>query len=185
MDTALTWFIRIWIVIALAVNVAGARLAMSDSAWKALEIFSPFSLTNLVAEIILFSPAFLALSWREKRRAKAGAASAAPAARFQGDPRSAPRDDKAGLRGSTRPVDLDEKAGLRRDTQPASRDDKTESRRDTQPAKRDDKTEPRRDTQPAKRANIAGLRGDIRSATRELDEQLERMFENFPPKRPV
>jgi hypothetical protein len=170
MDTALTWFIRIWIVIAVAANVAGARLAMSDSAWKTLEIFTPFSLTNLIAEIILFSPAFLAFTWREKRRAKAGPAHAAPQAEVQRDVRSAPRDDKAGLRASTRPAEPDDKARLPRATQTASRDDKTEPRRDTQPAKRDD---------------IAGLRGDIRSATRELDEQLERMFENFPPKRPV
>jgi hypothetical protein len=138
MDTALTWFIRIWIVIGVALNIAGAGLAMTDSKWKALEIFRPFSMVNLAAEIIVFSPAFLAYSWREKRRAKSRPARAAPHAELRRDTRSAERDDKAGLRGDTRSAERDHKARLRGDTRVA-----------------------------------------------EFDEQVERIFENFPPKRPI
>jgi hypothetical protein len=153
MDTALTWFIRIWIVIGVGVNIVAAGLVMNDAAWKALEIFKPFSEANLVAQVIVFSPAVLAYIWRAKRRAKAGPARATPHAVLRPDTPSAARDDKVGLRRDIRPVERDDKAGLRGDTRPAERDQK------------------------------AGLRGDLRSA--EPDEQFERLFENFPPKRPI
>jgi len=151
MDTALTWFIRIWIVTGVALNVAA--VVMTGDAWKALEIFKPFSLMNLAAEVVVFSPAILAYIWREKRRAKAGPARAAPHAVLRRDTPSAARDDRAGVRRDIRPAERDDRAGLRGDTRPAERDPKT------------------------------GLRGDTRSAA--PDEQFERLFENFPPKRPI
>jgi hypothetical protein len=151
MDTVLTWFIRMWIGIGVALNVAAAGLVIG--VWKELEIFRPFSVANLVAQVIVFSPAVLAYTWREKRRAKTRSAHAAPHAGSQADFRFAERDDKAGLRGDTRSDERDDRAGLRRDTRSDERDQKV------------------------------GSRGGIRSAER--DERFERIFENFPPKRPI
>jgi hypothetical protein len=151
MDTALTWFIRFWIVIGVALNIAA--VVMTGDAWKALEIFKAFSVMNLAVEVVVFSPAILAYIWREKRRAKAGPARAAPPAALRRDTPSAARDDRAGSRRDIRPAERDDRAGLRGDTRSAERDPK------------------------------AGLRGDIRSAA--PDEQFERLFENFPPKRPI
>jgi hypothetical protein len=153
MDTALTWFIRIWIVIGVALNVVLAGWVMTRDAWKGLEIFKPFSIVNLAAEVLVFSPAILAYIWREKRRAKAAPAHAAPQAVLRRDTPSADRDAKAILRATSRAAERDERPALRGDTRSADRDPK------------------------------AGLRGDLRSA--EPDEQFERLFENFPPKRPI
>jgi hypothetical protein len=168
MDTALTWFIRIWIVIGVALNVVAAGLGMNDAAWKALEIVKPFSIVNVAAEVVVFAPAIFAYIWREKRRAKAGPARAAPQAVLRRDTPSAERDDKVGLRRDIRPAERDDRAGLRGDARSAERDQKIGLRRDTRPAERDQKI---------------GSRGDLRSA--EPDEQFERLFENFPPKRPI
>jgi hypothetical protein len=74
-------------------------------------------------------------------------------------------------------------AVLRRDTASAARDDKVGLRRDIRPAERDDRAGLRGDTRPAERDPQTGLRGDLRS--NEPDEQFERLFENFPPKRPI
>jgi hypothetical protein len=166
MDTALTWLIRFWIVVAVALNIAA--VVMTGGAWKELEIFRPLSLANLVAQVIVFSPAVLAYIWREKRRAKAGPTRAAPHAGSQADTPSAARDDKVGLRRDIRPVEREDRAGVRGDIRPAERDDRAGLRGDTRSAERDPK---------------AGLRGNLRSA--EPDEQFERLFENFPPKRPI
>jgi hypothetical protein len=166
MDAALTWFIRVWVVIGVALNIAA--VAMTGEAWKALELFKPFSIVNLAAEVVVFSPALLAYIWREKRRAKAGPEHAAPQAGLRRDSPSVARDDKVGVRREIRPAERDDRAALRGDTRPPERDPKAGLRGDTRPAERDPKP---------------GLRGDLRSA--EPDEQFERLFENFPPKRPI
>jgi hypothetical protein len=94
MDKALTWFMRVWIVIGIALNIVGAGLVMTDGVWKTLEIFRPFTLANVAAEVIVFSPVFLAYCWRGQRRVKAAPARAATAATVQGDRRVAGREDQ-------------------------------------------------------------------------------------------
>jgi membrane protein implicated in regulation of membrane protease activity len=74
MDRALLWFVRIWIGIAIAINViAVAGFFMSaqgfwDGWHKVAEIYSPFNLINWLAEVVLISPAVGAYAWLERRR---------------------------------------------------------------------------------------------------------------------
>jgi hypothetical protein len=74
-DKYLTWFIRIWVGIAILVNlfsIFGLVIA-GGSFWMALksiwEVFNPWNLWNFFAELLLFSPAIGAAAWRRKRRA--------------------------------------------------------------------------------------------------------------------
>lgn len=74
MDTALTWFIRIWIGIVIFLNViaiTGFFLTAPDfaSGWqRTAATYSPFNVWNFLMEIITLSPAIGAYFWREKRR---------------------------------------------------------------------------------------------------------------------
>ena len=74
MDSALTWFIRGWVTLAVIVNVIaiGGIFVEASNFWdgwnRATEIYSPFNLWNVATEIILLSPAIGAYYWREQRR---------------------------------------------------------------------------------------------------------------------
>jgi hypothetical protein len=74
MDRALQWFIRIWVAIAVAVNIiaiAGFFIGAHGfwAGWaKVSEIYSPFNLTNYVVELVLVSPAIGAYWWLERRK---------------------------------------------------------------------------------------------------------------------
>jgi len=76
MDKALTWFIRLWLGLALLVNLAAVAGLMltAPGFWAGLgrvaEIYSPFNVINYLAELALLSPALGAYLWREKRRAR-------------------------------------------------------------------------------------------------------------------
>jgi hypothetical protein len=91
---------------------------------------------NLVAQVIVFSPAVLAYTWREKRRAKTRSAHAAPHAGSQADFRFAERDDKAGLRGDTRSDERDQKVASRGGIRSAERDERFERIFENFPPKR-------------------------------------------------
>ncbi|WP_425417017.1 hypothetical protein [Oricola indica] len=74
MDKVLTWFIRLWVALALGINaIAIAGMFMANGFWGGLaqmrEIFSPFNIINYIAEILLLSPALGAYWWLERRKA--------------------------------------------------------------------------------------------------------------------
>lgn len=74
MDRTLTWFIRIWIALAVLINVAaifGLLLTAPTlgEGWSQVrDIYSPFNVVNYIAEVALFSPALIAMRWRDRRR---------------------------------------------------------------------------------------------------------------------
>lgn len=74
MEATLTWFIRIWVGLAVALNalaIIGIFLAEPTfwAGWaRVAKTFNPFNVTNFAAEMLLLSPAFAAYAWREKRR---------------------------------------------------------------------------------------------------------------------
>lgn len=76
MDKALTWFIRIWVALAILVNViAIAGFIMGaptiGEGWaRVQDIYSPFNVINYILELVLVSPALGAYFWRERRRKK-------------------------------------------------------------------------------------------------------------------
>lgn len=73
MHSALTWFIRVWIGLAILVNLVAvvSIIYFAPTFWegvdKVAEIFNPFNVFNLAMEILLLSPALLALWWRDAR----------------------------------------------------------------------------------------------------------------------
>jgi hypothetical protein len=73
MNRALLWFVRVWVGIAIAVNViAVAGFFMSahgfwDGWHRVAEIYSPFNLTNYLMEVALLSPAIGAYAWLQRR----------------------------------------------------------------------------------------------------------------------
>ena len=81
MDKVLTWFIRIWVALAVLVNLmAIAGLFMgAESFWqgwqRVTETYSPFNVVNMIAEMVLFAPAIGAYVWRDRRRKRAQAPS--------------------------------------------------------------------------------------------------------------
>ena len=76
MDTALTWFIRVWVALAVVVNLISISglILTSPSLWdgwqRVAEIYNPFNVWNVIMEVALFSPAVGAYCWREARRNK-------------------------------------------------------------------------------------------------------------------
>ena len=77
MDRFLTWFIRIWIALAVFVNVISiiGLFLGADSFWhgwqRVADIYSPFNVINFIMEIVLISPAIGAYLWLKRRRKKA------------------------------------------------------------------------------------------------------------------
>lgn len=76
MDKVLTWFIRIWIGLAVLVNVISiiGLFIGADNFWhgwqRVGDTYSPFNVINYVMEILLLSPAIGAYFWLERRRKK-------------------------------------------------------------------------------------------------------------------
>lgn len=74
MDRALLWFVRVWVALAIAVNViAVAGFFMGahgfwDGWHQVAEIYSPFNVRNWLAEMVLLSPAIGAYAWLQRRR---------------------------------------------------------------------------------------------------------------------
>ena len=74
MDRALTWFIRVWVALAIAVNVLAiiGFVTSSETGWQAwqkiIDTYSPFNVINYALELVLLSPAIGAYIWRERRR---------------------------------------------------------------------------------------------------------------------
>lgn len=75
MNTALKWFIYIWVALAIVINLAsmGMLLAVHGlwDGWAAIrEIWNPFNVVNLFAEFVLLSPALAAQYWLQRRLLK-------------------------------------------------------------------------------------------------------------------
>ncbi|MER8422456.1 hypothetical protein [Mesorhizobium sp. M1403] len=75
MDKTLTWFIRIWIALALGVNVVAiSGMFMANGFWGGLthvqDTYSPYNIINYVMEVVLLSPALAAFWWQERRRSQ-------------------------------------------------------------------------------------------------------------------
>jgi hypothetical protein len=73
MNKVLQWFIGIWIVFAVLVNVVSiAGMFMHDGFWGGLgrmqDTYSPFNIFNWIMEVVLLSPALLAAWWLEQRK---------------------------------------------------------------------------------------------------------------------
>lgn len=74
LDKALTWFIRGWVALVVALNLfsIAAIFIVADSVGAGLSrlwsIFSPYNLTNYFLEVALLSPAIGAALWRDNRR---------------------------------------------------------------------------------------------------------------------
>jgi hypothetical protein len=74
MDKALTWFIRVWLVLVLLANVAAVvgfflgTATVWDGWMKVKETYSPFNIANFVMEMAVLSPALGAMYWRDRRR---------------------------------------------------------------------------------------------------------------------
>lgn len=84
MDRALSWFASAWVALAVLVNLV-AILGLFIGAptfWSGIgsvqHIYGLFNLANVVAEIVLLSPAIGALSWRDRRRKRAAARAGLP-----------------------------------------------------------------------------------------------------------
>lgn len=79
MDTALTWFMRIWIGLVVALNVIGiiGFFLTAPSLWEGwlwvAEIYSPFNVVNYLAEIVSLSPAIGAHYLRGRLRTRRAA----------------------------------------------------------------------------------------------------------------
>ena len=90
MDRALRWFIRVWIAIAIVVNVisiAGFFVAAGSfwAGWQRVtEIYGPFNLYNYVAEVVLLLPAVGAYMWLLRRQRRAGSVPSMSAQEAQG-----------------------------------------------------------------------------------------------------
>jgi hypothetical protein len=72
MNTALRWFVRIWAALAILVNLGSiAALFAAYGFWAGWgmvqEIWNPFNVVNVLAEIVLLSPALAAQYWLNKR----------------------------------------------------------------------------------------------------------------------
>lgn len=76
MDKILTWFMYLWIALALAINaiaVTGFFWAAHSfwAGWQQVaEVYGPYNVKNYIAELILILPAFGAFLWRERLRKK-------------------------------------------------------------------------------------------------------------------
>jgi hypothetical protein len=74
MNTALSWFIRIWVGLVVILNLVGIVSILIASptvgdAWNNItEIYSPFNVINVIAEVVALSPALGAYLWLEKRK---------------------------------------------------------------------------------------------------------------------
>lgn len=77
MHSVLTWFIRVWIGLAILVNLVAvvSIIYFAPTFWdgvgKVAEIFNPFNVFNMAMEVLLLSPAFIAMWWRSKRATSA------------------------------------------------------------------------------------------------------------------
>lgn len=75
MDNALTWFIRVWIALFIAINLLGMAATFAvHGFWGGISevqrILNPFNIANIIFQIMLLSPALAAYWWREKRRVR-------------------------------------------------------------------------------------------------------------------
>ena len=76
MNKALRIFVKVWIGVAILVNVIAviAMLVLAESLWAGLNrfchVYSPFNLWNWVAEVVLLSPAIGAELWLQKRQSR-------------------------------------------------------------------------------------------------------------------
>jgi hypothetical protein len=75
-NTAIVWFIRIWLALAIFVNVisivglfVGAN-SFLEGIDRVADVYSPFNIINFMTEVVLFSPAIGAYFWLEYRRKK-------------------------------------------------------------------------------------------------------------------
>jgi hypothetical protein len=77
MDRVLTIFIKLWIGLVALTNVAAivGLMAGATSFWAGVgrvqEMYSPFTLSTFLINVVLSSPAIGAYAWRERRRARA------------------------------------------------------------------------------------------------------------------
>ncbi len=77
MDKALTWFIWVWTVFGVVVNVVVVAEfyttadSFSDGWSRMTEVYDPFSLWVNTVETALFAPVFAAYWWRAHRRSVA------------------------------------------------------------------------------------------------------------------
>src|SRR5262244_3372588 len=75
-DAVLKWFVRVWVGVAIAVNVAaiGGFLLTASSFWagvmRVAAVYSPLNPMNLLMEAILFAPAIAVQIWLDRRRKK-------------------------------------------------------------------------------------------------------------------
>ena len=71
MNKALELFVKIWIGLAVIVNVIAiiGLFIGAGGFWAGLESVSPFNLINWMAEVVLISPALGAHYWLQKRQA--------------------------------------------------------------------------------------------------------------------
>lgn len=76
MDKLLTWFIAVWLVLVFAVNVAVVIgcFVFAPSLWTGVrrlqDVYSPFTVSTLLINLVLLSQAIGAKLWRDKRRAR-------------------------------------------------------------------------------------------------------------------
>ena len=75
MDKALNWFIKIWIGLVILLDLLALAVYFKlEGFWGGLanlqEVQGPFSIYNIITQMVLLSPAMLAWWWRDKRRAK-------------------------------------------------------------------------------------------------------------------
>lgn len=75
MDSALTWFIRIWVALVLAANAFGVfAIFATNGFWEGISQiqadFSPYNVANIILQLVLLSPALLAFWWRDRCRAR-------------------------------------------------------------------------------------------------------------------
>ena len=72
MNTVLKWFAIGWGALAVLVNIASMAMIVAVQGpwqgWRVIsEIWNPFNLWNLGAELVLFSPAIVAHYWLQRR----------------------------------------------------------------------------------------------------------------------
>lgn len=74
MDRALSWFVRGWVAIVIAVNVVAIVGLMIGAhgfwpGWQRVaDIYSPFNVINWLMEVVLLLPAVGAYAWLQRRR---------------------------------------------------------------------------------------------------------------------
>jgi hypothetical protein len=73
-DRTLSWFVRVWVAIAIAVNVVAVAglLTGAHGSWagwqRVADVYSPFNPINWLMEVVLLSPALGSYVWLQRRR---------------------------------------------------------------------------------------------------------------------